>query len=112
MWIDTTIQIYDMINDIECEAEVEYDIDGGELASWRITDFRFPRYRTDRVDGAYKAVKTGTYGYCPDSLRPALLEFADKDQIETDLIDRLVMSGDLYAPSDADMAADYHARVL
>ena len=111
MWIETTVEI-DRFADMECEAEIDYEIDGGELVSWKILDFRVPHYRTDYKDGAYVAVRTGQYTYCPDSLRPALQEFADKDKIEDELIDRLILCGEMYGPSDEDMRSDYHARLL
>lgn len=110
--IDTVIQIGDFIHDIECEAEVDYTVDGGELTDWGIREFWFTVGESRQMpDGTWKFIRTGKYP-CPDVLRPALLAYVDKDAVESDLVERLYLAGEMYCTDAAELRRDYHAGVL
>lgn len=112
-YIDTvvTAKLGDVtLFETDCVAEVEYTVDAGELADWHITDFRFDACAYRVSDGAAKRVKTAEV-WCPDILRPTLLEYADKDAIEEKLVEQLLADGEMYFTAD-DQRRDYHARVL
>jgi hypothetical protein len=96
----------------DCVAEIEYEIEDGECGSWHIRDFRFDAetHVWDEAKGGFSRKVVGTV-WCPDYLRPALIEHADKNHIEEKLYEKLREDGELgYA--NAGLRSDYHAGVL
>ena len=97
---------------IEAVAEVEYEVDAGDLTDWRIRDFKFEEFRTrhDSSSNTYRRVKIAE-AWCPDVLRPTLMEYVDRDTLEQDLVDQLMVSGEMYCQSEAQRRS-YHSAVL
>ena len=116
-YIDTTVTA--MLGDVciiekDCTAEVEYQIEDGDLADWYIRDFRFDDERTawDDMAGEWTRKKVAEH-WCPDELRPAFLHYADKEHIEERLVEKLIDSGEISLGSAAEsLRSDYHASVL
>lgn len=97
----------------ECVAEVEYEIEDGDLSGWHIADFKFVKEQnvwndTDKV-WVRKVIETV---WCPSALRPALLAYVDKAKIEEELEELLHSTGEIGSESSASMRSDYHARVM
>lgn len=95
----------------ECVAEVEYLTERGALQDWVITDFKFQdeRYDRDEATGQLKRTVRGE-AWCPDILRPTLMEYVDRDRIEESLREHLAAEGETYASDEA--RRDYHAAVM
>jgi hypothetical protein len=96
----------------DCVAEIEYRIVDNELSDWHINDFRFDAEANVWDDMASNWTrKVVQSNWCPDSLRPALIEFSDRAWIEEKLVDWLYDNGELKHTPDT-LRADYHASVL
>lgn len=113
--IDTTVTA--MVGDVcilekDCTAEIEYQIEDGNLGDWYIRDFRFDDERTAWDDTAkvWFRKKVAEH-WCPDEIRPALIHYADKAWLEERLVEKLMADGEIVLESSADLLADYHKRV-
>lgn len=114
-YIDITVcgmvrQIF--LFETEVVAEVEYDIDGGELVDWAITAFKAVKEQID-IDRDTFVRRTKKLDECwvPDSFDKVLREFVDKDALEEKLVEQLYADGELYYADDV-LRRDYHASVL
>lgn len=78
---------------IECTAEIEYELDGYQLHDWDITDLKFDETWSNAV------------------VLRALRPLVDVQKVEEQLIQKLADAGELSSVTAADRAA-YHAGVL
>lgn len=78
---------------IECTAEIEYELDGHQLHDWDIIDLKFDKTWSNEV------------------VLRALRPLVDVQKVEEQLIDKLAASGEISSVTVADRAA-YHAGVL
>lgn len=96
----------------ECIAEVEYQVDHGELAGWHVSNLKFQEIRSEWDDMARKWTrKIVAETSCPKDLLAPLIDRLDSSEIEEKLFDCLRDTGEI-VPQIAAQRADYHARVL
>ena len=99
--------------DVDCVAEIEYETNRRDgLTDWRVTDFRF-----DQVRSAYDATASQwiytkiSEVWCSDELRPLLMKYLDRRDLEERLVSHLIDEGEVCF-SNGSVAADYRASVL
>ena len=112
-YIDTTITVDQggvFMFEVECAAEVDYELDNNQLYDFEITRFRFDKTE-GRWNGEVFTRVTIATAWCPADLQEILIPFADYAAIEQRLIDHLTDIGELTLPASADLRADHHAAV-
>lgn len=113
-YIETTVTAEEggvHLFEIECVAQVEYELLDNDLYDFSITDFRFDKIES-RWDGEiFRRLKVAEV-WCPDDLREILFRFADYNFIQDALIERLHDTGELTVTAHQFERADHHARVL
>lgn len=99
--------------DVEAVAEVEYETSRRDgLTDWHVRDFRFDQtsYRYDAATGKTTYTKVAEV-WCSDDLRPLLVKYLDRRDLEERLVSHLIDEGEI-SYSNGSLAADYHASVL
>lgn len=99
---------------IECAAEIEYELDKGQLGNWVIDDFRFDHYGSiwSTAQGRYVHVKVSdSWAKQVKGLFKLLLPFVDMADLEAKLADHLQREGVLSNSSPAS-PSEHHAPVL
>ena len=115
-YIPTTITAQEgpiLLFETECLAEIEYQIERGEvLTGWRISGFRYDydRQEVDPVSGT-KVMKRLASMWASQPLYELLFPYVDQTALEAQLLEWLQDRGEL-TPVTPAMRAAYHAGVL
>ena len=113
-YIPITVSIKEASFDVECVAEIEYETSRRDgLTGWRVTDFRY-----DQIRSAYDATASQwiytkiSEQWCSDEMRPVLMKYLDRRDLEERLVSHLIDEGELCFSNGSVAAADYNASVL
>lgn len=93
--------------------EVEYQIEDGELDGWHVAKLKFQEFRSewDDTDRAWRR-KLVAETPCPDDLVEPLLDRLHMGDLEEQLRELLISTGEIGYATRAAERADYHARLL